>query len=134
MKTTVLVFLFMSAIWGRGIDGYDTTVTLMRNQSRPDSIFIYPLGQNLYFDIWATVSCSGYIGGDFASYPYLEPIIERIPEQAASLIHITHGYFCMPEPTQVPETTFTFADRYYKVKSRQGDVYFKVAGISYGFI
>lgn len=134
MGSLLAMILPLSVALGRGIDGYDTSISLTPVKS--DSFYIHPLGKHLHFGYVTTASCPSFSSGDFVLFGRPEPDadIEKIPALANPLIHIT-AHCAGSESTGIKaDTGFSFADRYYKVNSASGDVFFRVTEISDTFV
>lgn len=130
MKTIMTALLLASAALGQGIDNYDTTVTLMA--ATPDSFYIYPIKQYLYFNALTTASCPSHTSADFVQFvpPNYNTNVERIPSQAYPLIQVT-AHCAGSEATGIKaEKIFSTGNRYYKIKTDGIDIYFRVTEIS----
>lgn len=130
MKTILMTLLLVSAVLSQGINNYDTTVTF--STTRTDSFYIHPINQFLYFNARTTASCPSYTSADFVEWvdPNHNKNVERIPSQANPMIRITE-HCAGSESTGIKaEKTFSIGDRYYKIKTGNQDVYFRVTEIS----
>lgn len=129
MKTILTTLLLASAAFSQGINNYDTTVSLMAS---PDSFYIHPIHQYLYFEAKITASCPSYTSADFVDWvePNHNANVERIPSQANPMIRVT-AHCSGSEVTGIKAAKiFSFGDRYYKIKTGNEDVYFRVTEIS----
>jgi hypothetical protein len=100
--------------------------------ARPDSFYIYPINQYLYFNAVTTASCPAYTAGDFVEFvhPNHNTNVERIPAQTSPLIRVTTHCAGSEASGIKAEKVFSIEDRYYRITAGNEDVYFRITEIS----
>lgn len=130
MRILPMLLVTFSAAFSQPRLDFDTSVTL-RMIGR-DSFYIPPIRAFIYYEMQMTASCPGLGSGEFSDSWHMPTRMEKIPSQTDPLVRYIMPCGGFPPGAQA-ETTFTFDNRQYKVRTDRGDVFMKVTGITKAF-